>query len=99
MKKELISQIIILLLKKCKKLIIIAQNKIEIMFKNYFSFSFIIFIKNVINFNYFQLVNDETLMTHREIMKIIHKINLNKIFKIIKIINKALQQLACVIIK
>ena len=41
--------------------------------------------------------NDET-MTRREIMKIVYKINLNKIFKINKIINKALRQLARVII-
>ena len=42
--------------------------------------------------------NDET-MTRREIMKIVYKINLNKIFKINEIINKALRQLARIIIK
>ena len=93
------SQIIILSLKKREKLIIITQNKIEIIFKTYFSFSLIIFMKNVEKFDYFSLVDDKTSIIHREIIKVIHKINSNKIFKINKIINKALQQLARVIVK
>ena len=42
--------------------------------------------------------NDET-MTRREIIKIIYKINLNKMSKINKIINKTLRQLARIIIE
>ena len=57
------------------------------------------FIKNVVKFNYSSLVDNETLMTRREIMKIIHKINLNKTFEINEIINKTLRQLARVIIE
>ena len=56
-------------------------------------------MKNVEKFDYFLSIDDEMSMSHREIMKIIHKINLNKIFEINKIINKALRQLARVIIK
>ena len=93
------SQTIISSLKKREKLIITAQNKIEIMFKIHFSLSSIMFIKNVAKFNYFLSIDDETQMTHREIMKIIHKINLNKTFEINKIINKTLRQLARVIVK
>ena len=85
------SQTIILSLKKREKLIIITQNKIEIMFKVYFSSLSTIFIKNVIKFNYFSSIDNETLMTRREIIKIIYKINSNKIFKINKIINKTLR--------
>ena len=85
------SQTIILSLKKCEKLIITTQNKIEIMFEVHFSFSSTIFMKNVEEFNYFSLIDDETSMTRREIMKIIHIINLNKTFKINEIINKALR--------
>ena len=98
-KKEIMSQTIILLLKKREKLIITAQNKIEIMFKIHFSFSLIMFIKDVAKFNYSSSVDDETSMTHREIIKIIHKVNLNKTFKINEIINKTLRQLAHVIIE
>ena len=38
-------------------------------------------------------------MTHREIIKVIYKINLNKTLKINEIINKMLQQLARIIIE
>ena len=86
-------------MKKREELIITAQNKIEIMFKIYFSFSSTIFIKNVEKFNYFLLIDDETSITHREIIKIIHKINSNKTFKINEIINKTLRQLICVIVE
>ena len=85
------SQTIISSLKKCEKLIIITQNKIEIMFEAHFSSSSIMFMKNVAKFNYFSLIDDETSITHREIMKVIHKINLNETFKINEIINKTLR--------
>ena len=85
------SQTIISLLKKCESLIITAQNKIKIMFETHFLFSSTMFMKNVARFDYFSLIDDETSMTHREIMKIIHKINLNKTFEINEIINRALR--------
>ena len=93
------SQTIILSLKKCEKLFITAQDKIEIMFKTHFSFLSIMFMKNVKEFNYFSLIDDETSMTCCEIMKIIYKINSNKTFEINEIINKTLRQLVCVVIK
>ena len=86
-------------LKKREKLIIIMQNKIEIMFKIYFSSLSTMFMKNVKEFNYFLLIDNETSITRREIMKIIHKINSNKTFKINEIINKTLRQLARVIVE
>ena len=86
-------------LKKREKLIITAQNKVEIIFKIHFSFLLIMFMKNVAKFDYFLLIDDKVLMTCREIMKIIHKINLNKTFEINKIINKALRQLVRFIIE
>ena len=81
---------IILSLNKRENLIIITQNKIEIMFEVQFLSSSIMFIKDVIKFNYFLSIDDETSMTYRKIMKIIHKISLNKTFKINEIINKTL---------
>ena len=86
-------------LKKRERLIITMQNKIKIVFKIYFSSSSTMFMKNVIKFNYSSSVDDKTWMIHRKIMKIIHKINSNKIFKINKIINKALRQFARVIVE
>ena len=98
-KKKIMSQIIILSLKNRKKLIITTQNKIEIMFEIHFSFLLIMFMKNVAKFDYSSSIDDETSMTRREIIKVIHKISLNKAFKINKIINKALRQFARVVIK
>ena len=57
------------------------------------------FMKNIIKFDYSSSVDDETSMTRHEIMKIIHKINSNKAFKINEIINKTLRQFACVVVK
>ena len=87
------------LLKKREKLIITVQNKIKIMFEIHFLFSLTIFIKNITKFDYFLLIDDETSMTCREIIKVIHKINSNKAFEINEIINKTLRQLARVVIK
>ena len=97
--KRIMSQTIISLLKKHENLIITTQNKIEIMFKIHFSFSLIVFMKDVIKFDYSLSVDNETSMTCREIMKIIHKINSNKTFKINKIINRTLRQFARVIVE
>ena len=84
-------QTIILSLKKREKLIIITQNKIEIIFKTHFLFSSTMFIKNIANFDYFSSIDDEASMTHCEIIKIIYKISSNKIFKVNEIINKTLR--------
>ena len=69
------------------------------MFETHFLFLSTMFMKNIAEFNYFLLINDETSMTYREVMKIIHKINLNKIFKINKIINKTLRQFIRVVVE
>ena len=97
--KKIMLQTIISLLKKHEKLIIITQNKIKIMFETHFLFLSTMFMKNAAKFNYFSLIDDETSMTRREIMKIIHKINLNKTFKINEIINRTLRQLIRVVVK
>ena len=69
------------------------------MFKIYFSFLLTMFIKNVKEFDYFLLIDDETSMTRREIIKIIYKINSNKTFKINEIINRMLRQFVYVVVK
>ena len=56
-------------------------------------------MKNVAKFDYFSLIDDETLITRHKIMKIIYEINLNKTFEINEIINKALQQFARVVVE
>ena len=61
------------------------------MFEIYFSFSSTMFMKNIKIFDYFSSIDNETSMTRCEIIKIIHKINSNKILEINKIINKMLR--------
>ena len=56
-------------------------------------------MNDIEEFIYFLLIDDNKTMTRREILKIIYKINSNKISKINKIINRTLRQLARVIIK
>ena len=90
---------IILLLKTRENVITITQNKIEIMFKIYFLSSSIVFMNDIEKFIYFSLTNDDKTMTRCEIMKVIYRINSNKVLKINKIINKTLRQLARVIIE
>ena len=98
-REKKMSQTIISLLKKCENLIITAQNKIEIIFETHFLLSLKVFMKNVVKFNYSSLINNETSMTRREVIKIIYKISLNKAFEINKIINRALRQLTNVIVE
>ena len=98
-KKKIMLQTIISSLKKHKKLITTAQNKIEIMFKTHFLSLSTMFMKNAAKFNYSLSINDEASMTRREMMKIIHKINSNKTFEINEIINKALRQLVRVVVE
>ena len=91
-------QTIISSLKRREKCIITTQNKVKIMFKIHFLFSSTIFMKDVAKFDYFLSIDSETSIICCEIMKVIHKINSNKIFKINKIINKALRHFARVVV-
>ena len=90
---------IILLLKTREDVATTTQNKVEIIFKIHFSSLSIVFMNDIEKFVYFSSTNDDQTVTRREIIKIVYKINLNKTSKINKIINKALRQLARIIIK
>ena len=76
-----------------------TQNKIKIMFKIHFSFSSIVFMNDIKKFVYFSSTDDDETMTRREIIKIVYKINSNKMSKVNEIINKMLRQFARIIIK
>ena len=76
-----------------------TQNKIKIMFKIHFSFSSIIFMNDIEKFVYFSSTENDETVTRRKVIKIVYKINSNKMSKVNEIINKALRQLARIIIK
>ena len=90
---------IISLLKTRENVTATTQNKIEIIFEIHFLFSLIVFMNDIEKFIYFSLTDDDETMTHREIIKIVYKINSNKTSKINEIINKTLRQLARIIIE
>ena len=76
-----------------------TQNKIEIMFEIHFLSSSIVFMNDIKEFVYFSLIDDDEAVTRREIIKVVYKISSNKTSKINEIINKALRQLARIIIE
>ena len=78
------------MLKTRENVVATTQNKVKIIFKIHFLFLLIIFINDIKKFVYFLLINDDETMTRHKIMKIIYKINLNKMLKVNKIINKML---------
>ena len=87
------------MLKTRENVVITTQNKIEIIFKIHFLFLSIVFMNDIEKFICFSSTDDDKIMIRREIIKVVYKINLNKMLKINEIINKTLQQLARIIIK
>ena len=87
------------MLKTRENVAAMTQNKVKIIFEIYFSSLSIVFMNDIDKFIYFLSIDDDEIMTRREIMKIVYKINLNKMLKINEIINKALRQFTQIIIK
>ena len=81
-----------------KNVVATTQNKVEIIFKIYFFFLSIILINDIEKFVYFSSTNDDKMITRRETIKVVYKINSNKMSKVNEIINKALRQLPRIII-
>ena len=79
------------MLKIRENIIATTQNKVEIMFETYFLFSSTIFMNDIKKFVYSLSINDNEAVTRREIIKVVYKINLNKMSRINKVINKALR--------
>ena len=98
-KKEILSQTIISPLKTREDVTVTTQNKIEVMFETHFSSSSTVFMNDTEKFVYSSSANDDEAVTRREIMKIIYKISSDKASKVNEIINKALRQLARIIIE
>ena len=93
------SQTIISSLKKCRKLIIKTQNKIEIMFKIHLSFSSIISMNDIKIFFCSSSADDRKILISWKIIKIVYKIDSNKASEINEVINKTLRRFINIIIK
>ena len=61
------------------------------MFKTHFSSSSAVFTKDIKTFFYFTSTSDEKMMTNREIIKTVYKVELNKVLKTNEITNKNLR--------
>ncbi len=69
------------------------QNKAKIMFQTHFSSSSEIFMLNTIDFKYSLLIEDDILLMHCEIKRIIYKATSDKTSRYIKYINKIMCKL------
>ncbi len=69
------------------------QNKAKMMFQTHFSSSSKIFMLNIINFKYSLLIEDDALLMHHEIKKVIYKVTFDKMLKHTRYINKIMRKL------
>jgi len=63
------------------------------MFQTHFSSSLKIFILNTINFKYSFLIEDDILLMHYEIKKVVYKVTFDKMLKHMKYINRIMHRL------
>ncbi len=74
-------------------IIITMQNKVKMMFQTHFSSSSEILMLNTINFKYSLLIEDDILLTHCEIKRVIYKATSDKMSKHTKYINRIMCRL------
>ncbi len=69
------------------------QNKVKIMFQTHFLSSSEIFMLNTINFKYSFLIEDDALLMHHKIKRVIYKVISDKMLKHTKYINRIMCKL------
>ncbi len=90
----LIQVTILLLIKsECFNIITTTQNKAKMMFQTHFSSSLKILMLNTINFKYSFLIEDDILLTHYKIKKVIYKATFDKTLKHMRYINRIMCKL------
>jgi len=78
---------------ECFNIITTAQNKTKMMFHAYFSSSSKIFMLNTEDFKYSFLIEDDTLLMHCKIKRVIYKMTFNKTLKYIRYMNRVMCRL------
>ena len=73
------------------------HEKVEIIFEIYFSSSSVIFTNDIKELFYSLSTNDEETIINQKLIKIVHKINMNKISEVNKVINKMLKQFVAIV--
>jgi len=69
------------------------QNKAKMMFQTHFSSFSEIFMLNIINFKYSLLIENDALLMHHEIKRVIYKATSDKMLKHMKYINRIMRRL------
>jgi len=69
------------------------QNKVKMMFQTHFSSSSEIFMLNTIDFKYSLLIEDDILLMHCEIKRIIYKATSDKTSRYTRYINRIMRRL------
>ncbi len=85
--------ILFLIKSKCFDIITTAQNKVKMMFQTHFSSSSEIFMLNTIDFKYSLSIEDDVLLMHHEIKKVIYKVTSDKTSRYMRYINKIMCKL------
>ena len=98
-KLRIISQKIILSLKRRNKITNTIYDKVKIMFKTHFLSSSSILTNEIEKFFSLLSANDKKTMINRKLIKVVYKINLNKTSKINKTIYKTLKYFVAVVTK
>jgi len=70
-----------------------VQNKAKIMFQTYFSSSSEILMLNTIDFKYSLSIEDDVLLMHHKIRRIIYKVTSDKTLKYMRYINRIIRRL------
>jgi len=70
-----------------------AQNKTKMMFHAHFSSFSEIFMLNMKDFEYSFLIEDDALLIHHKIKKVIYKMTFNKTSKHMRYMNKIMRRL------
>ncbi len=78
---------------KCSDIITTAQNKAKMMFQTHFSSSSKILMLNTINFKYSFLIEDDVLLMHYKIKRVIYKATSDKMLRHMKYINRIMRRL------
>jgi len=85
--------ILSLIKSECFDIITTAQNKAKMMFQTHFLSFSEIFMLNTIDFKYSLSIEDDALLIHCKIKRVIYKVTFNKTLKHMRYINRIMRRL------
>ncbi len=85
--------ILSLIKSECFNIITTVQNKVKMMFQTHFLSSSKIFMLNIINFKYSLSIENDALLMHHKIKRVIYKVISDKISRHMRYINRIMRKL------